>query len=77
MISDTILWGLSLAVVGGIVLPYSVSFRRRRHVDRDRKAEAARLGIDQPKAQFPFVDVSLCVGCGTCGKACPELLEIA
>lgn len=72
MLSETILWGVSLAVVGAIVLPYSLSFRRRRHADRDRKEEAARLGIDQPKAQFPFVDVGLCVGCGTCVKACPE-----
>jgi thioredoxin reductase len=72
MIDETILWGLSLAVVGAIVLPYSLSFRRRRHADRDRKEEAARLGFDRPKAQFPFVDVGLCVGCGTCVKACPE-----
>jgi thioredoxin reductase (NADPH) len=69
---DVMLWGISLAVVGAIVLPYGLSFRRRRHADRARKEEAIRLGFDQPKAQSPFVDVNLCVGCGTCVKACPE-----
>jgi thioredoxin reductase (NADPH) len=72
MSDDAILWGVSLAVAGGIVLYYFLSFRRRRHADRERKEEAARLGFDKPRAQFPFVDVGLCVGCGSCVKACPE-----
>ena len=72
MIDDAILWGASLAAAGAIVLPYGLSFRRRRHADRARKEEAVQLGFDRPKAQFPFVDAGLCVGCGTCVKACPE-----
>jgi thioredoxin reductase len=72
MSDDAILWGVSLAVAGVIVLYYFLSFRRRRHADRERKAEAARLGFDRPRAQFPFVDAGLCVGCGSCVKACPE-----
>jgi thioredoxin reductase (NADPH) len=70
--SDTLIWGLALLVAGAIVLPYVVSFRRRRHVDRARKEEAARLGIDRPTAQFPFIDPTRCIGCGTCVEACPE-----
>lgn len=69
---EALVWGLSLAVVGAIVLPYVLSFRRRRHVDRARKEEAARLGIDRPTAQFPFIDPTRCIGCGTCVEACPE-----
>jgi thioredoxin reductase (NADPH) len=72
ILSDTILWAVSLGVVGAIVLPYAISFRRRRRADRDRKEEAVRLGFDKPKAQFPSVEVGLCVGCRTCVKACPE-----
>ena len=72
MSSETLVWALSLLVAGTIVLPYVLSFRRRRHVDRARKEEAVRLGIDRPAAQFPFVDVMRCIGCGTCVEACPE-----
>jgi thioredoxin reductase len=65
-------WGVSLAVVAGIVLPYVFSFRRRRHLDRARKAEAVQLGLDRPTAQYPFVDPLACIGCGSCVDACPE-----
>ena len=63
---------VSFAVVAAIVLPYLLSFRRRRHVDRARKQEAILLGIDRPTAQFPFIDAMRCIGCGTCVDACPE-----
>ncbi len=72
MSDDAILWGLSLALAGAIVGYYFLAFRRRRGHDRERKEEAARLGLDRPRAQYPFVDVGLCVGCGACVKACPE-----
>jgi thioredoxin reductase (NADPH) len=65
-------WGISLAVVALIVVPYVLSFRRRRQSDRSRKEEAARLGVDRPPAQFPFINPMRCIGCGTCVDACPE-----
>lgn len=72
MSSDFVVWGASFAVAAAIVLPYALSFRRRRHVDRARKEEAVLLGFDRPTGQFPFIDPALCVGCGACVKACPE-----
>ena len=72
MSGEVLTWGLSLVVVAAIVLPYVLSFRRRRHADRSRKEEAARLGVDRPQAQFPFIDPMRCIGCGTCVSACPE-----
>lgn len=72
MSGDTLVWTASIAVVAVIVLPYVLSFRRRRHVDRSRKEEAARLGVDRPAAQFPFIDAMRCIGCGSCVEACPE-----
>jgi len=53
-------------------VPYVLSFRKRRVVDRSRKEEAVRLGVDRPPAQFPFIDPMRCIGCGTCVDACPE-----
>ena len=72
MSGEILVWGASLAVVAAIVLPYVLSFRKRRHADRSRKEEAMRLGVDRPQAQFPFVDPMRCIGCGACVDACPE-----
>ena len=72
MSGELLTWGVSLAVVAAIVLPYVLAFRRRRHVDRARKAEAVQLGFDRPTGQYPFVDPMLCIGCGSCVAACPE-----
>jgi thioredoxin reductase/Pyruvate/2-oxoacid:ferredoxin oxidoreductase delta subunit len=67
-----VVWGAALLLVVLIVLPYLRRFRRRVRLDRERKEEAAALGIDKPAAQFPYVDPSRCIGCGACVKACPE-----
>jgi thioredoxin reductase len=55
-----------------VVSVYGLAFRRRRVAARVRKAEAQRLGLDRPVAQFPFVDPMRCIGCGACIDACPE-----
>jgi len=67
-----IVWGVTIGIVAIIVVPYVLRFRRRLAHDRARKAEAARLGIDRPAAQFPYIDSLACVGCGACVEACPE-----
>ena len=72
-VSEPVLvWGAALLIAGLIVLPYLLRFRRRVRLDRERKEEAAALGIDKPAAQFPYIDPSRCIGCGACVKACPE-----
>lgn len=72
MSEPVLVWGAALLIAGLIVLPYLLRFRRRVRLDRDRKEEAAALGIDKPAAQFPYIDPSRCIGCGACVKACPE-----
>jgi len=67
-----VVWLVAAVAVVAIVLPYVLRFRQRVRLDRERKAEAGRLGIDRPVAQFPFVDDQLCIGCGACAAACPE-----
>jgi thioredoxin reductase/ferredoxin len=66
------IWLPALAVSLAIFATYWVQFRRRLAVHRERKHEAAELGIDRPTAQYPFVDASRCIGCGACVDACPE-----
>lgn len=72
MSEPVLVWGVALLIMGLIVLSYLLRFRRRLRLDRERKEEAAALGIDKPAAQFPYVDPNRCIGCGACVKACPE-----
>ncbi len=67
-----VIWSIAALVVAVIVIPYYLSFRRRNARDTARKVEAAKLGIDRPRAQFPFIDATWCIGCGACVTACPE-----
>jgi len=71
-VESAVVWAASALVVAAIVLPYGLFFRRRRGVDRSRKNEAVLLGIDRPTAQYPSIDATRCIGCGTCVAACPE-----
>jgi thioredoxin reductase/NAD-dependent dihydropyrimidine dehydrogenase PreA subunit len=72
MTESVLLWSVAAVLVAAIVLPFAISFRRRHHKDRERKVEAAALGLDRPSAQFPYIDPALCIGCGACVAACPE-----
>lgn len=67
-----VIWSIATLLIALIVIPYYLSFRRRNSRDTARKAEAAKLGIDRPLAQFPYVDATWCIGCGACVAACPE-----
>ncbi len=35
-------------------------------------ADAKRRGSDRARLQYPNIDLSRCMGCGTCVRACPE-----
>ncbi len=72
MTEPLLLWSAAALVSAAIVFGYLRRFRGRVRVDRERKAEAAELGIDRPSAQFPYVDPAHCIGCGACVAACPE-----
>ena len=67
-----LIWGIAILIVLLIVLPYTIKFHRRRVEDRKRYAEARRLGVHRPRAQYPYIDPSICIGCGSCVEACPE-----
>lgn len=53
------------------VIPYLKKMRRREREALEAQ-EKGKLISGKPQAQHPHIDVSLCVGCGTCVSACPE-----
>ncbi len=69
---QTLVWIAVIALFVVVFVPYLVRFRKSQHVAARRKQEARALGIDRPRAQFPLIDRSLCIGCGSCVAACPE-----
>ncbi|RMG63671.1 MAG: FAD-binding protein [Calditrichaeota bacterium] len=69
---STLIWLITGIFSALIIIPYWIKFHRSQKEAAERKKEAQELGIDRPRAQFPFVDQSLCIGCGSCVAACPE-----
>lgn len=69
---SAIIWLGVIGLVAVILLPYLVKFRKSRNQFARRKEEARAMGIDRPRAQYPMVDKSQCIGCGACVRACPE-----
>jgi thioredoxin reductase (NADPH) len=73
MISETsIIWTVTILAVMLIVVPYYLKYRKTQRIDRERRAEAVRLGADKAIAQHPQIDAYTCIGCGACVAACPE-----
>lgn len=72
MSETQIIWFIAAAVVLVVFIPYLLKFHRSQRVASARKDEAKALGIDHASGQFPMVNRSLCIGCGSCVDACPE-----
>jgi thioredoxin reductase (NADPH) len=69
---QVLIWLGVAALVAIIFVPYLIKFRQSRAVFVQRKQEARAMGIDRPRAQYPMIDRSQCIGCGACVEACPE-----
>ncbi len=70
-------WTLLLGVVLALGLFLLAAFARRGELRRMRrtleeKDEVARQGGDKAQLEFPVIDLSRCLGCGTCTAVCPE-----
>ncbi|MEW6051771.1 MAG: NAD(P)-binding domain-containing protein [Candidatus Zixiibacteriota bacterium] len=69
---QTLIWiGVILLILVTFV-PYFRRFRKDQQSAAARKEEAQAMGIDRPRAQYPMVNRSACIGCGACVAACPE-----
>lgn len=67
-----LIWVGVAILIAVVFVPYVVGHRRRQQTTAERRKEAHDLGIDRPRAQYPMIDRSKCIGCGACVEACPE-----
>ena len=67
-----LIWLAVGCLISIFLVPYFLKFRRNQKLMLQRKKEAESLGIGRPRAQFPQINTSLCIGCGSCVAACPE-----
>jgi thioredoxin reductase (NADPH) len=58
--------------IGVIWLIHAVLRRRAESRSRATKEAAAEAGLVEPPSLHPVIDPALCLGCGSCVKACPE-----
>ena len=62
---------LALALVTGVQVLRRIEMRRLSQRLADL-SEAKERGSHRARLQYPHIDLSRCIGCGTCVKACPE-----
>jgi len=67
-----LIWLITAIIFLAIFIPYFIKFRRKQKADLERKKEAESIGLGRPRSQYPLVDNSACIGCGSCVEACPE-----
>src|SRR5690349_14951202 len=70
-------WTLLLALVLGLGAALSALLLRRHELRRMQehlaeRERVVRAGSERAQLQHPVVDLSRCLGCGACVRACPE-----
>lgn len=59
-------------LIGVIAMPYWLKVARERRKAEEQFEKSQKAGGLMPVTLHPDIDVSSCIGCGSCVKACPE-----
>ncbi len=75
--ASTLIWILLIALVVGLAVTLGLIALRRAESGQLRETLAERdraraTGSHRARLQHPHIDLSRCIGCGTCVAACPE-----
>lgn len=60
-----------LILVPLTVVPYVRKMKRKEREAHEAR-EKGKMMSGKPQAQHPHIDITKCIGCGTCVSACPE-----
>jgi thioredoxin reductase (NADPH) len=58
--------------IGGLVVGYLVLIQVRDRRSRQALEESQAAGLTEPASLHPVINASLCIGCTSCVRACPE-----
>jgi thioredoxin reductase (NADPH) len=67
-----LVWFITIVIFLAIFIPYYRQFRKKQKEHLERKKEYDNLGAGRPRSQHPQIDMSACIGCGSCVEVCPE-----
>jgi len=70
-------WVLLIALTAGLGAAFAALVARRRELrgiqtTLGERQRAIDVGAHKAELQYPVIDLSRCLGCGTCVRACPE-----
>lgn len=70
-------WTLLVALVLGLGIAFLAALVRRHELARmqqrvGERERAVRIGSAKAQLQHPVIDLTRCLGCGACVRACPE-----
>jgi thioredoxin reductase (NADPH) len=67
-----ITFAIFLLLIGVIAVPYWVRASRKKKSAKESHQKASRAGLTDPATLHPRIDVTTCIGCASCVRACPE-----
>ena len=71
--SDTLLtYIIAIVIIAATVLPYIRHIKKREAKAKKKFQELKVTGLHEATTMHPHIDVTNCIGCGGCVKACPE-----
>lgn len=72
LLETVVTWVLVVGIILIFLLPYILKTKRNARLAKQAQEKAKQVGSDKPTVQHPQIDLSLCIGCGTCVRKCPE-----
>ncbi len=61
-----------LFLIAVVAVPYWVRASRKKKAARESHHKASKAGLTEPATLHPRIEITTCIGCASCVRACPE-----